>query len=131
MPKTTPMVMPTVASSAVGEYSLDVFQDRPGGQDRHAEIAVQHLPGVDQELMPEGQVETHRLLDLIVSRLARPIANGCEHRVDRYQAPDDEGYEKQPEERRAKREQKAAAGEKQAPRSVKEQGAALGRRICL
>ena len=101
-----------------GKYADQVFQHRMGGQGRHAEIGMQHVPGVSGELVPDGQVEAHGLLDLVVGRLACPVADCGKHGIDRHQPADHEGDEKKSEEGGGKRERKAADGEKQAPRSL-------------
>ena len=109
------------------KHAADIVQHRLRGQDRHAEIAVQHLPGIDQELVPDGQIEAHLRPHLVVGRQARPVADGGEHGVDRHQPPDDEGDEKQAEEGDEERKDQAAPAEEPASQPVKGGDAVLGR----
>ena len=53
---------------------------------------------IDQELLPERQVEPHLEPHPLVDRRRRPVADGGQHRVDRHDPADQEGDEQEPEE---------------------------------
>ncbi len=86
------------------EDARDVAQHRVGGQHRAAEVAAQDVADVDQELLPERQVQAkldpHPLVD--VGR--RAIADRGQHRIDRHHAADQEGDQQQAEEGEGERE---------------------------
>jgi len=84
--------------STPASVAQDVFQHRPGGEDRGAEIAVQQLGDIDPELDVERLVERQLGADARIDLRQGAVADDGEHRVDRHDAADHESDREEAEE---------------------------------
>ncbi len=80
------------------EEAHDISEHRVRGQHRSAEIAVQHLGGIEVELLIERQIEAELDARALIDIGGGAIADDGEHRIDRHDTADQEGHEQQTEE---------------------------------
>ncbi len=80
------------------EDAGEVVGHRAAGGDRHAEVAGQDVADVGGELHDQRPVEAHGDARVLVDLLGGAVADHREHRVDRHDAPDEEGDGEKPEE---------------------------------
>ena len=94
------MKMAAVASSSVaGKARADIVQHRLRGQDRGAEIALQDIADVADELLPERQVQPHLDPHPLIRLGVGAVADGGQNRIDRHDAADQERHQQQAQER--------------------------------
>ena len=92
------------------EDADDVLDHRARGQHALAEVALQHMLDVDQELLPQRQVETEGDARLLVDHVRGAVADDGEHRIDRHHAADQEGDQEEAQEGDRERERQAGGG---------------------
>ena len=63
-----------------------------------AEVALEDVADVDQELLPERQMQAELDPHLLVDVGRRPLADRRQHRIDRHHPADHEGDQQQAEE---------------------------------
>lgn len=81
----------------------DVLDHGMRGQQRGAEIAVDHVAQIIEELDQQRLVEPELMIDLVIGRLGCTLADDGENGVERHHPADDEGDEEQPQHRRQDR----------------------------
>lgn len=82
-----------------GENALDIDPDRIAGQDRIAEIAMQNLRNVMEELHDQRLVETHFGPHPHDDVFRRVVADRRDDGIDGHDTPDHEGDDHQTEQR--------------------------------
>ena len=89
---------------------LQVVGDRLAGRDRDAEIALQHVADIVDELDQQRLVEAHLDARRFVDGRRRAVADDRQHRIDRHDAADEEGDGEQPEEGQRHRDRRSRRG---------------------
>ena len=92
------------------KHAPDVLQHRVRGQHRFAEVALEHLADIDQELLPERQMQAELDLDPLVHVGRRPVADRGQHGIDRHHPTDHERDHQQAEEGERERGDQAQDG---------------------
>ncbi len=86
-----------------GEDPADVVDHRVRGQERDAEIAVNHVAQVIEKLHQDRLVEAHLVKDRVIGLFGGALADHGKHGVLRHQPANDEGHEQKAQHRHENR----------------------------